>query len=72
MSVTIATLGKFQGAPTRNAVLSRSGGDGVGVVYEERRKPIVRVTRVKYDKKKRKDINISITNITNKHEELEL
>lgn len=57
--VAIATRGKFVGAPTRNAVFSRSGGGGGGT-YIEKKKPIVRVMKVKYDKKKKKDINISI------------
>jgi len=58
-ALAIATNGKYVGAPTRNAVFSKSGGNG-GTTYIEKKKPIVRVTKVKYDKKKKKDINISI------------
>ena len=59
-ALAIATRGKYVGSPTRNAVFSRSGGGGGSTTYIEKKKPIVRVVKVKYDKKKKKDINISI------------
>ena len=64
MSISIATMGKFTGAPTRNAVLTNSGGDGTGFVYGEKPKPLVYVTKVRH-KKNKKDINISVENIRN-------
>jgi len=63
-ALAIATNGKFVGVPTRNAIFSRSGGDGTGFVYGEKPKPLVYVTKVRH-KKKKKDINISVENIRN-------
>ena len=59
-SIGLVTMGKFDGPPSRVAVFSRSGGDAVGP-YFEKKKPILNVTRVKYDKKNRKDINIDVS-----------
>jgi hypothetical protein len=62
MSISIATNGKFVGPPTRTAIFTRSGGDAGGPILIDVKKPIVRVTKVKYDKKK-KNINIFIKEI---------
>ena len=49
MSISIATMGKFASPPTRNAIFTRSGGGGGGPI--QKRKPIVRINRVKIDEK---------------------
>jgi len=54
MSISISTMGKFAGPPTRNAIFTRSGGGGGGPI--QKRKPIVRINRVKVDEKKKKYI----------------
>ena len=65
MSICIATMGKFcrpssiEGKST-TIVSGGGGGGGGGIQYIEKKKPIVMVTKVKYEKKKRKDINMSV------------
>ena len=49
MSISISTMGKFAGPPTRNAIFTRSGGGGGGPI--QKRKPIVRINRVRVDNK---------------------
>jgi len=51
MSISIATMGKFNGPPARTAIFTRSGGGGGGI---EKKKPIIRINKVRYEKKKDK------------------
>ena len=59
MSIAIATMGKFTGAVGSSSD-SGGGGGGGGVEFIEKKKPVVLVTKVRYDKKNKKSINISV------------
>jgi hypothetical protein len=62
MSVSIATMGKYWPQAGYGIAESKGiGGDGGGMFYEQKRKPVVAVTFRK-KRKKRISVNVSLRN----------
>lgn len=65
MSVAVATMGKYWPQAGYGIAESKGiGGSGIGTIYDEKRKPVIRVTGVDENGHTRRKINIKVTSVT--------
>jgi len=63
MSISIATMGKYWPQAGYGLEVPPGISGGGGFDQRERQKPVVKVSGIKYDKKKKENINISVIGV---------